>query len=249
MVAALLVGVTLALSVSPPVSAGDGPQDSSESSDVQQAPDAGHEVLPAPLQQLDATVLEKLQAGSVPSQDSDGSYTLKQDIPTGDGGTRSVSVTAPNEASNKILLTLDDSKTVLVELNGADAGVQAISDWGLFYGGSSPQVVTFPTDAAIETFTLLTSAKAPATLMTEVVMSADLELKQVDDNAVAIVGADQYPLLFVDAPWAVDASGIEVPLTIGVQDNYIVMNVDHQSGSYDYPLVVDPVWYYFGYGY
>lgn len=138
---------------------------------------------------------------------------------------------------------------MLIELTGADGIATGVADWGLYYGGSSPNVITFPTGAAMETFTLLTSKESPTMLLTDVELSTGLELKAVDDNAVAIVDSDQLPLLFVDAPWAVDATGVDVPLTMSVQGNTIATRIDHTSDEYQYPIVVDPVWYYFGYGY
>jgi hypothetical protein len=62
---------------------------------------------------------------------------------------------------------------------------------------------------------------------------ADLVVPGAAGASVTIVGS-------VDAPWAVDADGRDVPSWYEVQGSILIQVVEHESGSYDYPIVADP---------
>lgn len=47
----------------------------------------------------------------------------------------------------------------------------------------------------------------------------------------------------VDAPWARDARGVEVPTHFKVQGNVLTQVVEHKSGDFAYPITADPSWW------
>ncbi|MBM0262830.1 hypothetical protein [Corynebacterium macginleyi] len=47
----------------------------------------------------------------------------------------------------------------------------------------------------------------------------------------------------VDAPWARDAKGVEVPTHFEVQGNVLTQVVEHKSGDFAYPITADPSWW------
>lgn len=47
----------------------------------------------------------------------------------------------------------------------------------------------------------------------------------------------------VDAPWARDAKGVEVPTHFKVQGNVLTQVVEHKSGDFAYPITADPSWW------
>lgn len=47
----------------------------------------------------------------------------------------------------------------------------------------------------------------------------------------------------VDAPWARDANGVEVPTHFEVQGNVLTQVVEHKSGNFAYPITADPSWW------
>ena len=198
------------------------------------------DVLPEPLRNLDASVLELLQTAPLPQKQSDGSHVAT--ISTGGDGTGEWNVSAPSDGSGKISVMIDDNKSILIEIAQADTreAVAELGDWGLCYDGHVPQVVTFPQDAVLETFSLLTSSKSPSLLSTEIGLPDGFELKSVNDDLAVIIGQDHVPVLFIEAPWALDATGRSVPVSIEVNGDRLVLNVNHIDHDYTYPIVVDP---------
>lgn len=47
----------------------------------------------------------------------------------------------------------------------------------------------------------------------------------------------------VDAPWARDANGAEVPTHFEVEGNVLTQVVEHKSGEFAYPITADPAWW------
>jgi putative amidase-like protein len=59
-------------------------------------------------------------------------------------------------------------------------------------------------------------------------------------SASAQLGDGEYLLAVIDAPWAVDANGQSVPVSLGFDGTTVTMTVDHHSGNYAYPIIADP---------
>lgn len=47
----------------------------------------------------------------------------------------------------------------------------------------------------------------------------------------------------IDAPWARDANGVEVPTYFEAQGNVLTQVVAHKSGNFTYPITADPSWW------
>lgn len=47
----------------------------------------------------------------------------------------------------------------------------------------------------------------------------------------------------VDAPWARDANGVEVPTHFEAHGNTLVQVVEHKAGNFAYPITADPSWW------
>ncbi|MDO4411825.1 hypothetical protein [Cutibacterium sp.] len=47
----------------------------------------------------------------------------------------------------------------------------------------------------------------------------------------------------VDAPWARDANGLEVPTHFEAHGNTLIQVIEHKSGHYAYPITADPSWW------
>lgn len=105
--------------------------------------------------------------------------------------------------------------------------------------------------STVETFTVLHSSEAPETFSTDVDLPAGHRLVEVEDGLVAVVsGDDAPPVMFIEAPWAIDANGRSVPLALSIDGDDVVLHVaHHESSEIAYPVLADPIWYYAGYGY
>ena len=60
-------------------------------------------------------------------------------------------------------------------------------------------------------------------------------------GGVAVIDLAGQPLATVDAPWARDANGVDVPTRFVVQGTALVQVVDHSAGNYAYPITADPL--------
>jgi len=92
---------------------------------------------------------------------------------------------------------------------------------------------------------IINSAEDP----TEYQVDFDGAASLVVDSAggvVALDGAGQV-VAVVDAPWARDASGTEVPTRFVVEGTTLTQVVDHTTATFAYPIVADPaVWSWWG---
>ena len=239
------IRVLVALVTSAVLSVGSGHSlvaaaDRGESQTSTIAVDDSTDVLTEPLRSLDTAVLELLQTSELPQKQSDGSHVATKS--TGGHGTGEWSASAPSDGSGKISVVIDDNKPISIEIAQVDTrkAVTELGDWGLYYDGQVPQVVTFPEDAFIETFSILKSSESPSLLSTKIGLPDGFELKSVNDSLAVIVGQDQVPVLFIEAPWALDATGRSVPVSIEANGDRLVLNVKHIDQDYTYPIVVDP---------
>ena len=67
-----------------------------------------------------------------------------------------------------------------------------------------------------------------------------------DGGVVALDGSGQV-VAAVDAPWARDANGTEVPTRFVVEGSTLTQVVDHATASFAYPITADPaVWSWWG---
>lgn len=72
-------------------------------------------------------------------------------------------------------------------------------------------------------------------------MISDEETGQV--TLFAIVDGEYEIVGGIDAPWAVDASGREVPTHYEIDGNTIRQVINHNSNDYAYPITADPKWW------
>ena len=65
-------------------------------------------------------------------------------------------------------------------------------------------------------------------------------------GVVALDGSGQV-VAAVDAPWARDANGTEVPTRFVVEGTTLTQVVDHTTATFAYPITADPaVWSWWG---
>lgn len=65
----------------------------------------------------------------------------------------------------------------------------------------------------------------------------DLKLEEDGSASILLEGED---IGTVDAPWAYDANGNEVPTHFEVSDETLTQVISHEKGNFEYPIVADP---------
>lgn len=158
-------------------------------------------------------------------------------------------VAVPVVGTGSFRISLDESNAVGLRLEGAAGQAKVLGNWGISYGGDASSIVTFPQEAILETFTIVESDQSPRRYSMALDLPEGYRLVLADNSGAAIVDGEGFPSIFIDAPLAVDADGTAVDLALQVDGEQLVLDVNHQNDKYTYPIVADPVWYYFGRGF
>jgi RHS repeat-associated protein len=120
-------------------------------------------------------------------------------------------------------------------VTGAIASREAV-----FYGDVrlDEDAVVTPTVGGTELFAVLRSRLSPQVVRYRVTLPAGAKLSA--DTGGAVVTRDGNLIASVPAPVTRDAQGTEVPTTMTVSGDQLVVSVPHRTMSVDYPLLVDP---------
>lgn len=97
-----------------------------------------------------------------------------------------------------------------------------------------------PTPTGVETLTQFRSADSPRSQTFELQLPAGATLEATEEGGAAVVDG-QETLVGVSPPTAVDASGAEVPVSLGVVGNSLTLTVSPEEST-RFPLLVDPLY-------
>jgi streptogramin lyase len=133
------------------------------------------------------------------------------------------------------------SLTPVDEHNGVLANTGTVDRATVVYTNTqqAADTVVKPTPTGFQVEDILRSAASPGCLAFRVSAPAHAVLKQ-DPSGVVRVTSHGASLATILPPGAVDAAGTPVPVTMEVAGNKVVVHVAHRSGSYLYPVAVDP---------
>lgn len=159
-------------------------------------------------------------------------------------GTDDVEVTMSEEATDGMILAVEDGIDLQVDLPFADEAAKAeISADGLvvFDNANGSKTVPVPRqDGSVQINTVIESADAPTeyTYTFTFLTLEDPEIRNVD--GVVLFLDDEEKLLAGMAPaWAKDANGNAVDTKYKVAGNTVTQVIEHGEGS-AYPIVADP---------
>ncbi len=155
----------------------------------------------------------------------------------------------PSVASSRVLLhsrasagvTLTDTGLSIAPALG-DAGSTGVLDGGgVLYANTQTDADTLlkPVAQGVAVDGVLRSADSPEQLAFVVSGPGNVHLSQRPSGAVS-VSLDGDPVATVLAPSAQDAAGTDVPVTMRVSDDHLVLDVAHRGGDFQYPIEVDP---------
>jgi len=144
-----------------------------------------------------------------------------------------------------------------------DNGVSAtrFGDKDLFYANADTDTDTFvaPLARGVEVFQQLRSPKSPEQFRYGLSLPKETTLRSDGQGGAEVVDADGKRVAFVPPPFATDAQRTNVPVSMEVEGDSIVVEIRHRSMDLAYPLLLDPElvneeWYWnggntFGLGY
>ena len=105
------------------------------------------------------------------------------------------------------------------------------------------------TTGDLQLLNVISKADAPTNYTYDVSLPPGGYLAQAEDGSIGVFDANNVLLAAVDAPWAKDANGRDVPTHYVVDGSSITQVVDHGSPGIAYPIVADPSWTWYPWGY
>jgi hypothetical protein len=131
-----------------------------------------------------------------------------------------------------------DGQPLRVRTGLSTAGRQDIGGRAV-YAGSEKQTSTVIQDSgdATQIIKVIEGAQAPTSYSFTFDLAAGARLASTSAGGVVIEQGDEV-IGYVEAPWAVDAAGKNVPTSYAVDGNTLVQTVSHQGAAY--PVVADP---------
>ena len=123
-------------------------------------------------------------------------------------------------------------------LEGAEGVIVGQS---VFYGavGLDVDEAVKPTDGGFEESSILRSQRSPEQLRFRVGLPAGANLTQESTGAVQVVDEGRM-IARVLRPFAEDAAGTPVPVTMSISGDVLILTVARPSERYRYPIAVDP---------
>lgn len=162
-------------------------------------------------------------------------------LPNDDGAGYAVAI--PKNAGEPI--GLQGAANVLVSASQSNGGYSFIGGLAVLPHSfpSTDTIVTTDGPSGFETYYLLEDPAAPETFESHVDVPDGYMLEQTSSDEARVVDSEGMVLMQVEAPWAVDASGKQVPLTLSVAGSAVLLHVAHRTGSFTYPILADPTFY------
>jgi len=127
---------------------------------------------------------------------------------------------------------------------GGDEPVQLENDRAFYAdaGGEDIDLIVMPTPSGVESLAQIRSVHASETLRMQFELPSGARLRDVPGatNAALEVVRDGEVIATVTRPSAVDAQQRPVPVEYRVDGDELVMTVEHRSGDFAMPIMVDP---------
>jgi hypothetical protein len=124
---------------------------------------------------------------------------------------------------------------------GAESQAQRFGDKDVLYPETQlgTDTLVAPVSGGVELFSQLRSPQSPQDLRFHLELPDGAELREDGRGGAAAVKAEKVRAL-VSVPHATDARGAEVPVSLNVEGEDVVLTVNHQGGDFTYPILVDP---------
>jgi YD repeat-containing protein len=124
-----------------------------------------------------------------------------------------------------------------------DHGAEPLGDKNLFYPqtDTSTDTLLAPVAGGVEVFEQLRSPESPEQFSFAISLPPGASLRESEEGTGAeVISASEETIESVPAPSAVDAQGTEVPVTMSVEGDSLLLEVPHRSRDVAYPLLLDP---------
>jgi len=149
-------------------------------------------------------------------------------------------VQLPASTGNPILL---ESQVSIADLPGtADVPGTFLGNENLFFAETDPSTDTLlaPIARGVELFEQLRSPASPEEFRYTLSFPDGDQLREDGEGGAGIVDSSGEPMVTIPAPSAVDAEGQEIPTTMRVDGDGLVVQLAHRNLDVAYPILLDP---------
>jgi streptogramin lyase len=148
-------------------------------------------------------------------------------------------LTLPASADGAI--EVGDGGFAIAQAGAVESPARRFGDKNLFYPEVLPDtdLLVAANSFGAELFNLLRSKDSPEEFRFAVEVPAGAKLRS-DGQGGAEVVREGETLTRIPRPWALDAQQTDVPVTLEIEGNSIVLRVAHRSGDYARPILLDP---------
>lgn len=192
-----------------------------------------------------------LIVSNVPLETPDGEVT-DLDLQSAGEGFEPAAAVVPSEfpATAGGVTQLSDEIEISVDgLPGSGATARLVTALGdqaevaAFYPEAlaDTDLIWSPTIQGAELFAQLRSVQSPEALSIDVALPDGASLEATDDGGAKAESSGEL-VLEVEPPVASDANGQQVPVTMAVQGDKLVLEFPHRGEGFAYPILVDPTY-------
>ncbi len=132
-----------------------------------------------------------------------------------------------------------------------EVGATRFGDKDLFYPNTDTDTDTFiaPLARSVEVFQQLRSPKSPEQFRYGLTLPQETTLRSDGQGGAEAVNPKGERVASVSPPFATDAQGTEVPVSMAIEGDSVVVEITHRSMDVAYPLLLDPelvndAWYW-----
>lgn len=161
------------------------------------------------------------------------------------------SIHIPKEATQGITLTNQgDSLTIgLPQANKSET--RQASNGSAYYRNSaaSSVVPVLRDDGSVQIISVSETAASPSEFSYVLQPPDGTKILPGIDGGYVLQDAAGNLTGLINAPWAIDASGVKVPTHYELVGNMLTQHIDFSAPGIEFPVVADPTIYYFWWGY
>jgi len=150
-----------------------------------------------------------------------------------------IDLALPSRANEEIAMTSSD---IGVELVGAGSSVASQLDGNLFYPETYTDTDTLivPIAQGLEVFEQVRSPQSPEAFDLDLRLPQGATLQEGPHGTGVLVRRGEDVLAHVPPPQATDAQGTSVPAEMTIVGNSLRVSLDHRTGDWAYPILLDP---------
>ena len=153
-------------------------------------------------------------------------------------------IKTPTLSSREVSMTEPSGLQLQIDLPGVERSAALSSSGRAVYSAVHPAThltVDILDDATARMLAVIAAPNGVKQLRYGLGANVEFELIKRMDGGVDIRAINDIVVAHVDAPWAYDAKGVEVPARYLIDGDALLLEVDH-GPRFEYPIVADPRW-------